>query len=340
MADKKDINDLTDDEVKALTDEQLEEYGVTREDIETDEEREAREMGEEGSPERKSLYKRFKGVNDELKATRLQLEAATRERLEAAERLNEKLAGGGSRSESEVTDEPEPARPKGDIKSLREKRRVAMRAAETDKVADYDEQIEKLEDDLDAWRTERDAWQARKTSKTIETLVKKAGEDALTKAEQKSLKAQMQATAEDIYETYPFLDNDADDDVRDDDAIAAVKNRCIELQNKGMGAVRALKKAAAEKGPKFAKINGYDKSDGDGDGGDDKGDLGPAARLRRAIERGAKDSNAMPPSTSKQGAGERRRTTGQPKAAKDLTDDEIRKLDDNKIDELYGKKVK
>lgn len=79
--------------------------------------------------------------------------------------------------------------------------------------------------------------------------------------QQAEAQASMASVVTDAYEKYPFLDIKSD--AKDMDAITAVFNRRVELEQAGKSPAAALKQAVEEKGPKFAKILGVETPAGD-----------------------------------------------------------------------------
>lgn len=339
----KEKKQYTDEEIKDMTPEQIEALAeIDNKDDEdlTAEEREERDaMGEENSPQRRSLYKRFKEVNERNKENEKELNRLRAERdAERRELLDDKLRRDEAPTKEEKDDAPAKPAPV-DVKELRRQMFVQMKEGEFDKAQELQGKIDAYADSLDEWRDRHDAWKERQTEKRVKKAADEAGSAALTKAEQNRVNAELVREAGLIYKRMPFL-NHANADTKDDDAIAAVLTRKLALEKEGLDPVSAMKQAAEEKGPRFAKINGYDEDgkkidDDKGDDKDKKDDKKDAGKTRAqlAIEKANRDAARTPPAPGKGGASTRE--IGK-KSVKDMTDDEIRKLEGDELKAIDG----
>lgn len=336
----KEKKDYTDEELRNMSDEELHDLGVKKEDVETDDEREEREaMGEPGSSQRRSMYARFKEANESAKALRDEVDRMRQEREEERRMLLDRVSGS---KKDEKDDDPEPARPKEvDVRALKRDYAAKMKDGDFDKAAEIQDRIDTYQDELDGWREKREAWKDRQHESRLKKAAEEAGAAALSRAEQTRQKEAAEEAAEEIFERFPFLDT-RDSEVCDTDAVAAVRARTAELVNGGMSFVRAMKKAAAEKGPRFAKINGYDdegnKVDGKDQGNDRRG-VGKDSdktetRVERATRLAAEAAGRQPPNISKQGKGGRDGKTRLD--IRKMTDAQLAGLSDEELAEIDG----
>lgn len=197
---------------------------------------------------------------------------AMRERLEALERGNQgDAAGDGKGDAGDGGNKPI------DLKALRKEATQALLDGDTERHEELQEQID-------------------------EEIQRRAEQRAEQRIEARSEAKAFNDTAAALTEKYPVLNPDTGDQ----EAIDLV----VELRDayiaKGMNRIDALKQAVEKIAPRFGQAAGnkVDKVDagdggdkgGDGDGGDDKGS-GQNADQRKvtAIDRGAKDSNRIPP---------------------------------------------
>lgn len=335
------LKDYTDEEIRDMSDDELEEHGLERQ-RETDEEREEREaMGAPGSKERRSLYARFTEKNTEAKELRDRLARLEQERDEELRELRAARAQGGTQQHQQEQPDPAPERPAAiDVKGIKRQYFDAMRAGDFDEAAKFQESLDAYSEQLDDWRNKNDDWKDRQHDKRLAKATSEASEKAVAVAEGRRQESEALAAAAKIFETYPFLDSN-DKEAHDPDAVAAVKTRRDELIASGVGFVMAMKQAAHEKGPRFAKINGYD-SNGDrvdddsnqgGNRGGKRNDAGET-RTERALRIAADAANRQPNNTGRAGAGAR---DGKTKLnVRTMTDAQLAKLSDEELAEIDG----
>lgn len=160
-------------------------------------------------------------------------------------------------------------------------------------VVDQREQIRDLRKQQKDLELEGDLDAAGLISDKIDDLILQvattAAESRLSqRVTQNSIQASLESVAAQAYTQYPFLDiHSSDVDV---DAVVAVRARTSELISEGKTAVEALQAAVAEKGPKFALLNGI-KTD---ISATDKADQVRAERNKAALEKAADASVAQP----------------------------------------------
>lgn len=97
--------------------------------------------------------------------------------------------------------------------------------------------------------------------KQINTLNKDIAKQELraettTQMTQAEIARELSVVTSESLSLYPFLDNKSDK--CDVDAVLSVRNRRFELEGQGIRPAEALRQAVEEKGPKFAKMLGYE----------------------------------------------------------------------------------
>lgn len=320
MAGNKNAADLTDEELAALSPEELAELQGDNhegEDEETDEEREAREAAEaeaakggkddldpdavaalaaeggEGGEGRSPMvpHSRFQEVNEER---RLLLEEVIRLRKE----------GGTAPAKKE-----EPAAPAYDFKKARKEYHALL-------LEDPEKAAEKLDEIEDAREAQHKA--------DIEAAEQRAEDRAFSRMSSVRTTDNAATAAQKLYAAYPFLDANSDD--ADETAIYAVIGKRDQLIRGGEDPVEAMRKAAEEVGAKFAKLLGTGAAAGADDGK-------PSARAVEATRKAA-DAAGRQPATPKGGIGNR---AGSDKLdINNLTDEQLEKMPPDELKKLRG----
>lgn len=285
--------------------------------------------GAPGSQKRKGMYARFKQEEQRRKKLEEELAAERARRDADTTKLIEAVVGKGNGGDKD--EDPEPAPPAAlDVKAERRKYHKLMQEGEFDKAAEVLDKIDDHQAELDRWRANRDAWKDRQTEKRVAAEVAKTAQEVMSKAERARLQQALDEACEEIYEEFPFLDDKAEH--RDEDAINAVLARRNVLIAEGLSPVRALKKAAAEKGPRFAKLQpGYEEDE------DGRGKKAPAGESRQdRIRRLTEEANRRTPPNPTKGTKGMRDRDGKPDIRK-MTDEQLKNLPDEELAKIDGR---
>lgn len=319
---QKPVADMTEEELAALTPEQLEELqgnnhqddgddpgaaaGATVDDDDGLDAEAVAALAAEGEGSKFVPHSRFHELNERYKEER-----AARERAEAERaRLLEAALGKGQPAAK--VDEPPPY----DFKKARREYQALL-------LTDPDAAIEKM-DEIEAARdAQHKAELAKAAQEAEERAYRRASGERVTQA--------AEAAAEAIYEDFPFLNpNDAS---ADEDAIYAVIGKRNQLIHDGMEPIKAMRKAAKDVGGKFAKLLGVGAAGGDGKSTPANAG-GASTRQAAAVQRGAKTAASQPPTPNKGGVGNRAES-GTLDFSK-LSDEQIAKLSPEELKKARG----
>jgi len=181
---------------------------------------------ESGADEKKDGFipkGRFNEVNNELKELKAKLEA-----------LEKGKSPDGEHADDDAGNLPPD--PRAELKTLRQLQKDALLEGDQ-------EEYDRLTDEIDVKQIE-----------IAKTELRTEQQQEMTQAE---LKRELGKAAREAFDIYPFLDN-ANPETCDPDAVSAVRTRRFQLEAEGLNPIEALRKAVEEKGPKFAKANGYE----------------------------------------------------------------------------------
>lgn len=353
------IQDLTDDELDALSPEEMAELeagidtvdennvggdGDEDEDLggagdkgDDDEEEEEEEAAGDGElPTREQLEALAKDDDSEEEEVPEGGEAIPYARFKAKSDEAKDLRGilkaviphlSGSTSTSTSAAAPaapvvdENPRPVYDIKAANREYTRLLSEGDVEAAAAKLDEIEDAREKMHAWDVERARLEAE--------------ERAVTRVKTAEAQSAVQTTAAALYATYPFLDNK--NAAADATAIIAVNAEAKRLMSTGMAAAAALQKAGETLGKRFAKLIAVEKPAGSKpakDGKDGKPPAGTDPRSKEALKRNL--GIRQPPSAA---AGvSNRDEPNKIRSIADMSDEEIDKLSKEELAELRGDK--
>lgn len=341
-----DITTMTDEQIGALSDDELEEalsgdpidegadddndepdagdddtHGDEGDDGEGEgDEDEGDDEGDGGADttdaEREAERLRRLAKDDDGKVPRARLNEVIRERDQYRDLALEALRSGKTpQQEPAATPKEEPKRPEYDLKAGMREYHKLLNEGEEDKA------IAKLEEVEEA--------RAAIAQYDLDKAAREAEERAYARVAKDTAEERMAGALNEAYEAYPFLNHESKH--ADPDAIAAVNVRAKQLVAEGRPPHIAIKLASKRVGDRFAKLLGLDTGKPSGTPAEDAATKAGKDRAQNAVRRGL---DVRQPSTQKMGVGTR--DGGAKIDISKLTDKQIDALSQAELNEALG----